>query len=71
MEDIHTLKEMHFSERKSVLEECWYRNLAKVQMRSKETEAMSIGNAFQKFSYSGEQANGVKKKFFTKEDLRE
>lgn len=73
MGDIDTLKENSFSERKPALVECWVRNLIriKVQMRGKEAEAVSVGNAFQMFSCSGEQISGVKVKFLNMTDLRE
>lgn len=72
-ETIDILKENSFSERKPVLVKCWGINLIriKVQMRGKEAEAMSVGNAFQVFSYSGEQVNEVKIKFLNMADLRE
>lgn len=73
MEDIDTLKENSFSERKPALVECWGRNLIriKVQMRGKEAEAMSVGNVFQVFSCLGEHISGVKVKFLNMADLRE
>lgn len=58
--DIDTLKENSLSARKPALVECWGRNLIKIkgQMRGKEAEVVSVGNAFQVLSCSVEQIKG-------------
>ena len=58
-------KEISFSERKPFLVESWHINLSRVQLqiRSRETETVSKGNAFQKFNYSREQIVGSKESF--------